>query len=258
MRILFLSRLSANLGDKNASIMACIPFLNQLVMEVSPSDGLFPGDARFTSGDLSEPEEWARERWDMILVGGGGLIGPKIFEPGWSALIELQTRLALFGVGENFSKGQALSRTVSTILSRHQDANFFCRFRDADRHQFTPCPSLSRPELSAIHATQKAHDAVGYWHDGRQIPRKFRKLPFLTNRETSLDKVILHMKRSEKVISNSYHGVIWARALGLAVESVDTHWSTKFRNIHPDSGDLGLQRKLLAKAAVDLREWIRQ
>ena len=257
MRFLFLSRLSLNLGDQRAALAKNIRDLSQCAPESSSDSPLFNPSSEIVARDISKPETWANEHWEAVIVGGGGLLGPPIFDTGWQALQRIKTRVAIFGVGQNLRRGQTPSPAVREFLTQETGSHFFRRMRDYDfGEEFSPCPSMVSQGLACFADLPKSESAVGYWHNGRRVPRGFRKLPFLTNVNPDFDAVLRHLAAGQEVVTNSYHGLIWSKVLGGDVKLIDGKWSSKFKGLHPDSHCLGSQQALLFSAFRDLLDWL--
>ena len=224
MRALYLSAFSSNLGDRQSSIFMQREGLNSLAKRspaVKISRELFPvGIER----DFSEPATWGTE-FDIVLVGGAGLLGPRIFAEGWSALRSLDRPIAILGVGEN------VPNSMHLLPASRPGRPVFVGLRHTDSVVYFPCPSLANDGFLKRLNDAPQRLVAGYFHHRRRS-RIARFMPHsIKNNRHALEDALLHLSSARLIVTDSYHGALWGRALGSRVLLLD-RWSrrkAKFR-----------------------------
>jgi hypothetical protein len=223
MNTLYLSRLDNNLGDIQSSVYRHRDVLNQ---EVARRNGvksfeLFPdGDLR----DFAFPESWnlkgdssrpgkTKSGYKLIVVGGGGLVGPPIFDAGWDALGETESPVVLWGIGHNVHLGRKPSLAFQRFIELNSSRTFVA-FRDTCAEHYAPCPSVHEPMLSQLPGPQIKVPIAAYLHSNQPSPLWSKILPNIRNHNQSMKTVLNFLGSSGLNITNSYHGALWSRCLG--------------------------------------------
>lgn len=255
MKVQYLSRLDNNVGDIESSVYTNRRYLNSLARDKAVPTSrpiirdVFPDGAQ---SDFSMPETWLSNP-EMIIVGGGGLIGPPIFEHGWKALAEFKCPIIVWGVGTNNHAGRETSLYFPKFLEQQHERTFIA-LRNKSQQHFAPCPSILRPEFShKYHPSSQEFRILGaYWHQNRSMPAVFRLIPSIQNNVT-FDDAISFISTRKIVVTNSYHGTLWSRLLGKKVITVD-QFSDKFEIFQDRS--YGRQQSLMIKQTSDCLQFL--
>lgn len=168
---------------------------------------------------------------NIIVIGGGGLLGIDFFEPFFRYLARNKAanqKVILWGAGHN-------SWTVSDwrqLKAQYSfDSSLFdlIGLRDVDHeHPWVPCSSCMSPALAVQYPIERE---IGvYAHVGTMKNEAFRKkLPAgfdLLDNSSSFEEAIRFLGSSELILTDSYHGAYWATLLGRKVVAFPS--SSKF------------------------------
>lgn len=201
---------------------------------------------------------------DLVIVGGGGLL-MDYFDPFWTGMARLASRLrlVLWGIGvvdlkreESLPRMEALETVVGAArLCVFRDEATRSRFARHDLPHPVPCPSLvaveSRPapERGLLHAANYTTAGADAYEamvrlgrglaDATDRPYRETNNEIRAGREADLAALLSLYVRSDVVLSSRLHGCVIGLALGRKVLAV--------------SGD----RKIEAfMRAMGLEEWV--
>ena len=156
---------------------------------------------------------------DVLIVGGGGLIHRRIVD--WIEGMSQRRPIFLWGVGINYADQPVpalkplLQRCLRVTLRHRENPDF----------QYSPCPSLGRPEFVDYvkSPSTPSSDFVFYSHKSHVISREsgIRGVPELVNSREALKRegkddllsVLRFLGSGRVVVTNSYHGVLWSMAI---------------------------------------------
>jgi hypothetical protein len=156
---------------------------------------------------------------DVLIVGGGGLIHRRIVS--WIQAVSRKRPVFLWGVGINYAD-QAIPE-LKPLLERCMRVTL--RHRENPDFQYSPCPSLGRPEFVeyAKAPTEPSSDVVFYSHKSHVISREsgIAGVPEIVNSRAALQEagkndllsVLRFLGSGRVVVTNSYHGVLWSMAI---------------------------------------------
>ena len=227
---LYLHRIDKNLGDDQSSVWKQRDLLQQKANFLGLNGRkLFPPGPR---ADFSSPEKWDLNA-EIIIIGGGGLIGPPIFDPGWDKIAEANGLVVLWGVGHNKHNGRLMSAQYKKAVNKLQ-GRFVHFSRDVCGQIFTPCPSIIK--LIENFTTKKIKteliDELFLEHATRKLPAGFNPPSFKLNVDRDADfkfeQVVDAIQSSKVVTTNSYHGALWTLFFSKNVKIVDV-FSDKFQ-----------------------------
>ena len=253
MKALYLSAFSNNLGDRQASLFVQRDALNFLAKNCGVPAGnleVFPdGFER----DFADPETWG-EDFDFVLVGGAGLLGPRLFDRGWRALRAMRRPIAILGVGEN------IPNSMHLLPESKPDRPVFVGLRHSDSQIYFPCPSLASDVLlTSTNEKRSKRFVAGYFHHRRRM-KIAPWIPYsIKNNQKGLEEVVQHLTSARFIVTDSYHGALWGRAVGARVVLLD-RWrrrKAKFRAF-PNRNRSGLAdlRKDLIVALGTYAQWL--
>jgi hypothetical protein len=222
MKALYLSRLDNNIGDIQSSVYNFREILNIEVakrLDVASYE-LFPeGEVR----DFALPESWASgidrvpcgigSNNDLVVVGGGGLIGPPVFDAGWDALSNVDVPIVLWGIGHNIHFGRRPSVSYQRFIESNSSI-VFKAYRDTCSYHYAPCPSVHDPMLLDFSNSKINSVISAYFHSNQETPGWSNFVPNLQNHDQSLRRVLHFLSSSAINITNSYHGALWSRCMG--------------------------------------------
>lgn len=227
MKALYLSRLDNNLGDIQSSVYRFRKVFNNEIAKRKKRGEyeLFPdGNQR----DFAFPETWGSEGqtgqvgetknetqggYELIVVGGGGLIGPPIFDAGWDALSRTQAPIVLWGIGHNVHFGRKPSEAYTRFIESNP-SRIFTAFRDTCAKDYVPCPSVHEPMLSQPATARNKMLFAAYLHSNQPSPLWSKFVPTIGNHDQDLNTVLNFLGSSALNVTNSYHGALWSRCLG--------------------------------------------
>jgi hypothetical protein len=274
VRALYLSRLDNNVGDIQSSVYRNRHAFNQEISKRLAVEAyeLFPdGDLR----DFSLPDSWNDqnasrqfngEGYELIVVGGGGLIGPPLFDAGWEALGVSQTPIVLWGIGHNVHRDRKPSMAFERFIELNR-SKVFSAFRDSCSEKYAPCPSVHNPLLTQLSGARVRNPVAAYLHSNQPSPAWARVMPRLQNYDENLATVLSFLSSSAINITNSYHGALWSRCLGRKTV-IYKPFSDKFDCLPkaatlssqpkhpPEKKYLGQLREASFSTALDLALWL--
>lgn len=226
---LYLNRIDNNLGDDQSSVWRQRDLLQQMANFLGLNGReLFPPGPR---ADFGSPEKWDLNA-EIIIVGGGGLIGPPIFDPGWDKIAEAEGLVVLWGVGHNKHNGRLISAQYKKAINKLK-GRFIHFSRDVCGQIFTPCPSIIK--LIENFTTEKFKteliEELFLEHATRKLPIRFNLPSFKLEVDRGMDfkfeQVVDAIQSSKVVTTNSYHGALWSLFFSKKVNIVDV-FSDKF------------------------------
>jgi hypothetical protein len=275
MKALYLSRLDNNIGDLQSSVYNFREVFNREVarrLNVASYE-LFPkGHVR----DFALPDSWASEFdlapdgigriFDLVVVGGGGLIGPPVFDPGWDALSKVDVPIVLWGIGHNTHFGRRPSVSYQRFIESNS-SKVFKAYRDTCSNYYAPCPSVHEPLLSNASTSKIISILSAYFHSNQEKPGWSSFVPNLRNHDETLQNAIYFLSSSAINITNSYHGALWSRCMGRKT-LVYRPFSDKFNcmprpssafsswTLRPQLKFLEQQREASFSRALELAIWL--
>jgi hypothetical protein len=169
-----------------------------------------------------------------VIVGGGGMLHPEVDD--WIEKTSQERPLILWGVGLNYH--------VDTHRPDWQAKVRHCKLvslRDRpEAHPFkqVPDPTCMHPAFQRYTRWSPSTDLVTYEHFEHGIPQY--RGPRMNNRIApgkTLDSVVRFLTQGKCVLTNSYHGALWAMWLGRAV-ILWRPFSNRFLSGLPPTGNL--------------------
>lgn len=159
-----------------------------------------------------------------LVIGGGGMLHPGVDE--WILRESRQRPCIVWGIGLNYH-APAPPDDWPRFLAHCRLAGIRDR-GEAERLglPWAPCPTCLSPELDWHQGREPRYPVVAYSHFERPIPGT---APAMDNRADGrkLDVVLRFLASSEAVLTNSYHGALWALWLGRRV-ALWQPFSTRF------------------------------
>ena len=156
---------------------------------------------------------------DLLVLGGG-----QVFNQCADAVVThgaAARHKVIWGVGISETQQRGL---MFDIIAPHC-ALIGCRDWGRAGCDYVPCASLLSPLFDAAPAPET--EVVCFWHARKSGSVAAQNTyPSRDNHDISMAEAIAHMARGETVVSNSYHGTLWAMALGRKVLCVP--FSDKF------------------------------
>ncbi len=174
------------------------------------------------------------DAYDVIIVGGGGLIDLDYFDP---SLIEISKlgdkKKIIWGAGLNGYRYTYPEYVADYDLIGVRDSIF--KNLKMNRFLYVPCVSCKHELFDNPELTEET-DVLYYSHHFEGLSARMDSLieknPHITNFEKGknsdpMDEVIAKISRAKVVVTNTYHGTYWASLLGKKVYTVET--TTKSR-----------------------------
>jgi hypothetical protein len=178
-----------------------------------------------------EPDSRKRQDWmarvsaaDVIIVGGGGLLGIDFFEPALRNLFEIKkqdAKTVLWGAGHN-SWQIGDWRNLKFKINLEQYPFDLVGIRDFNQGlEWVACASCMSPVFDKPRPTSVRREIGLYVHGGTLRNESFKKrlpenIDILSN-DASLEEVIEYLASCSIVLTDSYHGMYWATLLGKKV-----------------------------------------
>jgi uncharacterized protein YggL (DUF469 family) len=216
---------------------------------ISRLDKLNPGDYWSTPKhyfDEFKNDEWVDvfefgkknlASYDKIIVGGGGLLFNSNFDKALSLLQHSKyiEKVLFWGVGVNsvFDKDSSQEQIDEAVGKFPYKLKVFNKFqlnlRDKqERYNVLPCASCLHPVFDTKEKIVRKYLAIKHTKinsfKNRPLYDEIHKIYTIDN---TIENVIAEIKRSEIVVTQSYHGAYWAALCNKKV-IVLTPWSTKF------------------------------
>jgi len=153
--------------------------------------------------DIKDVWDHPLKNYKVIIIGGGGL-----FYFSDEIKYVLQTKLPVIGWGIGTNNHDC------TLDYGSIDLNDFALLglRDKTNNRYVPCVSCMSTLFKKDYKIE--HDLVIYEHRDKPIDFNF---PKLNNDAKSLEQVINHIGSASCILTNSYHGLYWAKLLGRSV-----------------------------------------
>jgi hypothetical protein len=194
------------------------------------------------AGSASVVDRWYSEvtKADVIVIGGGGLLSCEFFAPCLDEVEKARrpdSKVVIWGCGHNQHdfggwgdlKPKIDYGSLSPSLIGLRDWGY--------PYHWAPCPSV----MSGLFDRNReaVHDVVVYAHRDQPLTTTMRNngldlpagTPLLDN-DASMESAIDFLASGQLVLTDSYHGALWATLLGKAVVAVPT--SSKFFSLrHP-------------------------
>lgn len=181
--------MTTNCGDHNAAVLK-----------------YFPGYAE-------SPVDLDAVTCKVAVYGGGGLYTRGVFQRITRAKAK-GVKVVLWGVGvptEERAKGM-----TPDAFRALGDAVDLAGLREPSPWGLVPCPSCMNPLFDLYQSATPVHKTVYYDHPAKSVgPGEPRMTNFDT---TDLARVLAFLASGEKVVTSSYHGIVWATWLGRRVE----------------------------------------
>ncbi len=189
------------------------------------------------------PSAEARREWlatvseaEMIIVGGGGLLGIDFFEPGLAKLFEIRKpsgKVVLWGAGHNawvIGDWRKLKFGLN-LASMEFDLLGVRDFNQGLR--WVPCVSCMSPLFDTYASNAVTREVGLYVHKGTMQNRGFQsRLPgnieILAN-DAEFEEALEFISKCDLVLTDSYHGAYWATLLGKRVVAFPS--SSKFYDL---------------------------
>lgn len=201
MRLVFVHIIDDNFGDVN-----CGP------------KSLRPEWKEYPEYDFRNYRAHARAD-DVLIVGGGGMLHPGVDR--WIQKVSAKKPVFVWGIGINYHDGKIPD--LRSLLGRCERVTL--RHRRNPVFEYCPCPSLARIEFLKYMELPEvpSMDMVFYSHKDHIISREssITGIPELINSRVWLQhagkddllSVLRFLGKGRIVVTNSYHGAVWAMAL---------------------------------------------
>jgi hypothetical protein len=168
----------------------------------------------------------------LVIVGGGGLIGPGPFERAIELLFPQRPAAVVFwGIGHNVLYGVGRDPTTGWRNRVLRDGrtllwpDYFSQaalvaVRDHGAGMpWAPCPSCLSPLLDDLADKQPEYDVAVVNHYEQPVDlsgarRAGLRFPHISNNTEDIAAVLQTMASARTVVSNSYHALYWALLLG--------------------------------------------
>jgi hypothetical protein len=204
--LVFVSRITHNLGDSRSCPKHYFPFGNYAHRDLMDPQGLPPGAT--------------------VVLGGGGLFGHPYFAKAIDRLSEGAHRVVVWGAGHNtHTKDPDAPIAYPSFLARC----LLVGLRDRDTgYEQVPCVSCMSPLFDRRYPVTRKLGLYAHSYE-RHVPHDWRLKAEGRWHNTSADfeGAIEFLGSCEMVVTDSYHGMYWAALLGRPV--VVYPFSTKFR-----------------------------
>jgi FkbM family methyltransferase len=213
---------ASNLGDCFSSPLQHLPLLN------SATTATFD----IEESAVANVAAFAIDKRDLIIVGGGGLLDIK---DAWTAQLLhycSYSSCLMWGPGLNSKPGVSMSKSTVSIL-QFASATWL---RDFGLDQLKSSSVTFRSMLDASclmpELDQKCikERAVGYYLRGEfDFARKHRVNAWDVWHNTgSVGDALRFICTSKSIVTNSYHGLLWAAYMGVPAKLDGSHRSAKF------------------------------
>lgn len=183
-------------------------------------------------GDIRQFENF--DDYDMIIVGGGGLIDLDYFDPYLERISKLDNKLkVIWGAGLNGYRYTYPGYVADYNLIGLRDSIF--KNLKTNKFKYVPCVSCKHTLFDNPILTETT-DVLYYYHHFEGLTNKMNELvsknSHITNFEMAknsddINTVIEKMSRAKVIITNTYHGTYWGSLLGKKIYTVET--TTKSR-----------------------------
>jgi hypothetical protein len=213
-----------NVGDHWSAVGRSVPWIRDTAATVTLPEARLLAGAGYRSPLQGK----------LVVIGGGGLIGPGPFEEAIESVFAQRPAAVVFwGVGHNVLYGVGLDDTSgwrnrvlmddrTPLWPEYFSAARLVGVRDWDAGMpWVPCPSCLRPEMAAYATVEPDHDVAVINHYEHPIDASAAAAAGLsvaraTNNTEELAPVLATIAAAPVVVSNSYHVLYWALLLGRA------------------------------------------
>ncbi len=240
-RLVFVHRIDSNVGDRLSG-----PYLH---WEWEQHDVVDICDAERV--DAIEPGA-------RIVIGGGGLLLP-YFLPFLKRLLHrAPSRVVWWGIGERMVQDLDTGYLPEADCGEGISAGTF-----PDGHlvgvRIRPCPYRHVPCCSCkfVAATRRGaaaqHDVVVFEHEAIPIPLNDGS-PRMVNTRCAPAEAVHFIESGRIVVTNSYHGMYWARLLGKPVVCIpfsSGHYRNDWGVLYTDHARLGMTIRTALRTAPD-------
>lgn len=153
--------------------------------------------------------------YDVVIVGGGGLLYDvdNFCSMCWAA----HAKLIIWGCGLNLSAYSITDSLRNAALVGVRDYN--------TQYRHCPPPSIHHKIFDEYEDSHNTRSVGIYCHAQRMGHIERFNADHMSNNEP-FEKVVQFLATSEVVVTNSYHGLVWATRLGKRV--ICHPWSAKF------------------------------
>ena len=222
--------------------------------------------------DITDVDIVGLEKYDQIIVGGGGLLGNSNFEHYIHSLLPYSDRVWFWGAGIN--RGIPRSKEISSnkwnkLIANSTVKSYGLKGFDKDKifvrdyaqtHNYLPCVTCMHPVFDTVDC-DVTQDYLILAHN--KVKTLLTQHAFFDNKtrllqpKTGIDKIAKEIKRSKYIVTNSYHGAYWSMLCNKPVVIVSP-WTNKFLFfkhqppiITPNELSLIVMKELAPKKSID-------
>ncbi len=165
------------------------------------------------------------DRDDIVIIGGGGIIGRNLEKSSKFFNRLLNTCDTVIGWGIGVSRDNPITKTTIKF-----DKFKLLGIRDYDNPldlPYLPCVSCKMPQLLYSKNTKPKRKIGVISHGGFRV----EGLPYdsMTNR-ASAEEITRFIADSEGIVTSSYHAALWSMWMGKKAVIAGPEWSLKFRH----------------------------
>jgi hypothetical protein len=217
-----------NIGDHWSAVHRVVGWVQANAKPVTVDEALMLGSSgRWVLSDK------------MVIIGGGGLIGPKRFEDAVRAVLRQHPiECVAWGIGHNWLRASADAASTEWYRRVARDGGKlvwpefladmrFVGLRDwAAPYPWVPCASALLPHFEKFRDHTPSHDVLVVNHYERSLPtggltKAGLRFRHLTNLTTDLDGLMLAIADAKVIVTNSYHVVYWGQLMKRPVVCVE-------------------------------------
>jgi hypothetical protein len=187
-------------------------------------------------GDIRRFQDF--DNYDMIIVGGGGLIDLDYFDGFLERIGTLEDKLkVIWGAGLNGYRYTYPGYIANYDLIGLRDSIF--KNLKMDKFKYVPCVSCKNTLFDEPVLTETT-DVLYYYHHFETMTNKMNELvsrnPHITNFEVAknsddMASIIEKMSRAKVIVTNTYHGTYWGSLLGKKIYTVETTTKSKLLDL---------------------------
>ena len=176
--------------------------------------------------------------YDVVVVGGGGLIDLDYFDDSLEYISRLEDKKKIiWGAGQNSYRYTYPEYVADYDLIGLRDSVF--KNLKMNRFLYVPCVSCKSDLFDNVTITEST-DVLYYYHHFEGLTNLMNKLveknTHIINFETAknsdpMDEIIEKIARAKVIVTNTYHGTYWASLLGKTVYTVETTTKTKLLDL---------------------------
>lgn len=163
---------------------------------------------------------------DLLLVGGGGLLRDSFLNNIEEILPKYNCKKATIAIGHNFDNFDMLGKYPDTLnkfdLVGTRDYEWDTTLK---LYQYSPCPSCLHPLFDELINQKIENELFIYTHKDHGLKGDDNN-SVNTNIEERFVEILTKISKAEYVITNTYHGVLWATWLNKKVICIPL--STRF------------------------------